>query len=353
MPKTVPTAVSLATSSASRGDVRPFLIWLAIVYTVWLTVVWMGNYWAVLAQHWGIAVAMALGSYVAGSTPMGGGTIGFPVLTLIFGEPGSLGRNFGFAVQSIGMVSASIFILSRRQSVDWGLLKPTLWGSLLGTPLGATWIAPAVPDVWVKLLFGIVWCSFGILHLVKLRELVAHTGENTRWRRFDTPLGLGVGLLGGVVASITGVGIDMLLYATLVLLYQADLRISIPTSVIIMAFTSLIGIGTNLGLQAWDPERYGVAPAVFYNWLAAAPIVALGAPFGALMVSIIPRGPTLLFVSLLCVGQFVWTVISEKISGGLLVAAIVAILAMNAMFHVLYTLGRGQSLLGDEADTSS
>ena len=51
----------------------PFLLWLAVFYGVWLFLVVTGGHWDELREHWGIAVAMALGSYVAGSTPMGGG----------------------------------------------------------------------------------------------------------------------------------------------------------------------------------------------------------------------------------------------------------------------------------------
>ena len=46
----------------------------------------LANIWQTLVDHWGIALAMAIGSYAAGSTPMGGGTVGFPVLVLLFGE---------------------------------------------------------------------------------------------------------------------------------------------------------------------------------------------------------------------------------------------------------------------------
>ena len=41
----------------------------------------------------GIALAMAIGSYAAGSTPMGGGTVGFPVLVCSLAAP-TLGRDF-------------------------------------------------------------------------------------------------------------------------------------------------------------------------------------------------------------------------------------------------------------------
>jgi uncharacterized membrane protein YfcA len=317
-----------------------FPIWLVIFFTVWLCIVQVGNYWGSLAEHWGIAVAMALGSYVAGSTPMGGGTVGFPVLTLLFELPGSLGRNFGLSIQSIGMVSASIYLISKGRKLDWRLLRPTVIGAIVGTPLGAMFVAPAVPDLWVKLTFAVVWASFGIMHLVKMRELVSAHSATESWHKMDRYIGLTVGVAGGIVASITGVGIDMMLYATMVLLYRSDLKVAIPTSVVIMAITSVIGVLTNRLLFAYDPVRYYFDPAVFLNWLAAAPVVAIGAPFGALVVNLISRTPTLFFVSFLCVGQFAWTIYQERVTGLTLIAAIAGVLLMNGVFHVLYKLGR-------------
>ena len=327
----------------------PFALWLAVFYTAWSLLVFAGGRWDIVASHWPIAVAMALGSYVAGSTPMGGGTVGFPVLVLIFDQPGALGRNFGLAVQSIGMVSASIFILSARRPLDWKLLRPALLGSLIGTPLGAAFVAPFVPDLAVKLTFAVVWASFGVMHLIKMRELVAQQGESTRFDTYDRSIGLAIGVTGGIVASITGVGIDMIIYAVLVLLYRADLKIAIPTSVILMAFSSVIGITTNVLLSRVNPSLYHVDPEVFANWLAAAPIVALGAPFGAIVVNLISRTPTLIVVSILCILQFIWTVVEERVTGVALLAALAGVLAMNAVFHMLYRWGRGKHVLSDES----
>jgi uncharacterized membrane protein YfcA len=318
----------------------PFLLWLLVFYVVWTSLIIFGDHWKETLEHWPIALAMSLGSYVAGSTPMGGGTIGFPVLVLLFDMPGALGRNFGLAIQSIGMVSASIYILSLRKSVAWGLLKPALIGSLIGTPLGAVFVAPFVPDIWIKLTFAIVWASFGIMHILKMRELVSAQGQNRKWygRRF--PIGFIIGILGGIVASITGVGIDMIVYATLVLLYRTDLKIAIPTSVILMAFTSVVGIFTNIALSCVNPTLYKIDPEVYANWLAAAPVVALGAPLGAYIVSLISRTPTLILVSLLCVAQFFWTIIEEGVSGLALLGAIFAVLFCIAIFQFLYWLGK-------------
>lgn len=327
---------------------RPFLVWLLLFYFSWLTIVITGGHWDTVRAHWPIALAMSFGSYIAGSTPMGGGTVGFPVLVLLFDMPGSLGRNFGLAVQSIGMVSATIYLLSAGRPLHWSLLRSGLLGALVGTPLGAAFVAPFIPDLWVKLLFGIVWASFGIMHLVKLKELVSAQGITQHWRRWDRPIGFAVGLAGGVVASITGVGIDMLIYATLVLLYRADLKISIPTSVVLMAFTSVIGITCNLALSWIRPELYQVAPEVFTNWLAAAPVVAIGAPLGAIVVNWISRKPTLLIVSALCIIQFIWTLVHERVTGFPLVGSLLAVVAFNGVFHVLYSLGHSPGAYADD-----
>lgn len=233
-----------------RPSFAPFLIWLAVFYTAWLALVAGLDAWGELAAHWPIAAAMAAGSYFAGSTPMGGGTVGFPVLTLLFDQPAQLGRNFGLAVQSIGMVSASIFILARGRALDWALLRPALIGAAIATPLGAVFIAPVVPDLWVRLIFAVIWAAFGVIHWLKLREIITPNGPRMPHDRLDAPVGLGVGVIGGVTASVTGVGVDMMLYAALVLFYRTDLKVAIPTSVVLMAFTSVVGIAANLGLSS-------------------------------------------------------------------------------------------------------
>jgi uncharacterized membrane protein YfcA len=264
---------------------------------------------------------MALGSYVAGSTPMGGGTVGFPVLVLFFKMPATLGRDFSFAIQAIGMVSAGIFIIARRQPLAWSMLKGTMVGAVIGLPLGIFWLAPFIPELWIKVVFAVIWASFGVLHLYRLNEIASHEGMTEFDERWDFRVGLVIGLFSGAtVVSVTGVGIDMMLYSALILLCRCDLKISIPTSVVIMGFSSALGVlikNLTTGLQ----------PGVYENWLAAAPVVALGAPLGAFVVGLVGRKPTLLFVAILCVGQFVWTCSIEHAALGVsgLIASVGAV----------------------------
>lgn len=313
----------------------PWFLWLTCFYATWLTMVIVGDHWQTLREHYGIAIAMSFGSYVAGSTPMGGGTVGFPILVLLFKEPATLGRDFSFAVQSIGMTSAAIFILCRRQKLEWVLLRWSLIGSLIGTPVGIFFIAPHIPNVLIKVVFAVVWASFGVLHMRRINDICANIGETPAAHAFDRRVGFWVGFLSGLtVAAITGVGIDMVLYAVMVLLMRADLKVAIPSSVIIMAFTSLVGIATKTLYTS-------VQPGVFENWLAAAPIVALGAPLGAFIVDKIGRKLTLLFVAILCIGQFIWTLHEERATLGWIgfALAVGAVALMNGGFEWLWRIG--------------
>lgn len=319
-------------------------LWLVVFYSGWSWLVFGQGKWDDVQAHWPIALAMALGSYVAGSTPMGGGTVGFPILVLLLDQSASLGRDFSFAVQSIGMTSASIFILARRQPLAWSMLKGAMLGAFFATPLGIWFIAPLIPELWIKVVFAVAWASFGLLHLYRLNEIASHSGMTDFDERWDFRVGIIIGTLAGAtVAAVTGVGIDMVLYTALVLLCRADLKIAIPTSVIIMAFTSLLGIAVkNL--------TTGLQPGVYENWLAAAPIVCLGAPLGVFVVSFIGRKPTLLFVAVLCVGQFIWTCYVERAVLGVTGIA-VAIAAVGLCLLGFEHLRRwGAVLVGDRQE---
>lgn len=318
-----------------RKQLAPFIAWLVLFYGAWLTLVLFGGYFSTVLEHWPMAAAMTLGSYVAGSTPMGGGTVGFPVLVLFMDLPATVGRDFSFAIQAVGMTSASIYILCSRQELEWPMLRAALPGALIGTPLGILFVAPLASDLFIKLLFAAMWCSFGLLHLRRINEITSYEGMTPHDISFDHRVGFIVGFFGGLtIASITGVGIDMFIYMFLVLWCHADLKIAIPTSVVLMAFTSLVGVVFKLLFG-------GMEPGTFENWLAAAPVVALGAPFGALVVSKIGRRLTLIMVSILCVLQFVWTLVHERalLTVWSFSAALLGVVVFLLLFQDMYQHG--------------
>jgi uncharacterized protein len=313
--------------------VGPFAVWVGVVLTGWLTLVASLDLWPQVARHWPISVAMLFGSYVAGSTPMGGGTVGFPILVLLFDMPASLGRSFSFCIQSVGMTSASIWILCRRTPLAWRPLLVSLPVAFAVVPLTLAFAVPRVGGDAVKLVFAGIWGAFGILSLVRLREFAESRMPTPSSGALDVGAGTAIGLVGGAAAGLTGVGIDMVLYCVLMLLYRSDARSAIATSVVLMAVTSWCG-------AAWSAALGRLDAAVFEQWIAAAPIVLFGAPFGVAVVAVVSRTATLLFVSLLCLAQLVWTVAEVGAAPRTVLGMAVALLAVNAFFHGLYVWGR-------------
>jgi len=326
-----------AGSQATDGQrLRVWVCAFGAFYAVWAWLVIGHGRLAEVAAQWPISLTMLFGSYVAGSTPMGGGTVAFPILVLLFDQPASLGRDFSFAVQSVGMTSASLFIWARRQALATSLLRGSLLGSLVGTPIGVLWVAPHLSELGIKLVFALLWASFGVFHVRRLGELSAQTEAPTGRDRVAFQRGVVLGLVAGAtVAASTGVGIDMVIYTALILVYRVDLKVAIPTSVVLMAFTSLVGV-------AVKSMSTGLVDGVEVRWLAAAPVVCLGAPLGAFVVDVIGRRPTLLLVAALCIGQFVWVCHEERdVLGPVgVLLAICGVAVAVGCFEALRSLGR-------------
>ena len=317
---------------------KGFFLWLAGFYSVWLLIVCGGDQFQEVIDHWPAAVAMIFGSYFAGATPMGGGTVGFPAMVLLLDEPASLGRNFALAIQSVGMISASFFLVCTKRPLDLRFIKWGCLGALIGTPLGALFVGPFLSDLWVKMVFAIICASFGLLHLLKLDEFTAPRNGLCICFRSDNKIGLVVGIMGGILASVIGVGIDMLFYMLMVIVYRIDLKIAVPTSVILMAITSVVGISSNLVLNEFMGPRYTMSPALYYHWLAAAPIVAIGAPLGSYVVGKIARKATLITVSVLCALQFVVICCYEQVSITTLLSAVAMIALIQLLLNRAYSM---------------
>ncbi|MCX4243213.1 sulfite exporter TauE/SafE family protein [Paraliomyxa miuraensis] len=334
-----PDAVSVRSTDHATPPRRavwwPWFAWLAAFYAVWLGLQLSLGTWEQTKAHWPIAVAMALGSYVAGSTPMGGGTIGFPMLVLLFELPPGLGRNFALAIQSIGMTSATIFILCLRIPIEGRVILWSLPPAAMGLLVGTSILVPMLDDTIVKLIFACLWMSFAVLTWLRNRELCALRGRPELRGATARKVGLLVGLSGGITTALTGVGIDMILYSVLVLSFRCELVTAIASSVVLMASTSLMGVGLHLSLGDIQPE-------VFANWLAASPVVILGAPLGAYLVTLISRARTMWFVAFLCAFSFVWTLARVELGPTQIVFVIANLIVAGLIFSAMDRSGRAR-----------
>jgi hypothetical protein len=75
-----------------------------VIWPLWLFIVASGdsqNSFAAVFQYWPASVAMVLGSFIAGSTPLGGGIVAFPVSVLVLQFTSSESRDASVLVQTI------------------------------------------------------------------------------------------------------------------------------------------------------------------------------------------------------------------------------------------------------------
>ena len=314
----------------------PWKIFVSVILALWLACVFGLGLWPAVKAHWPMAVVMTPGSVVAGSTPLSGGTVAFPFLVLLFGEPATNARTFAFLVQGLGLSSALLFNLGRKVPLPWKLLAGSSTGAALGLILGTFWLAPYVPASIVKLLFGCLWMSFGVLTLARNSEICALTGRLTG-DPVESRIGFVAGLIGGISASMIGVGVEMMVYVAMVLVFRADLKIAIPTAVSACALASVEGVLLHLKLGDMEPQAV-------YNWLASAPIIIFGAPTGAWVVRVLPRIRMLYFVSTLCVLQFLWMLRQTARTTSDWTFVAVTLAAALIAFVLLYRTGRRLAL---------
>jgi len=257
---------------------------LAVLLAGWCLRMSLRSAWPLFADYWPMSATMILGSFVAGSTPAGGGSVAFPVFTKILDVSPPVARSFSLLIQSVGMTMAGLLILSRGISVSWWVIRPVIAGAVPTLLLGLS--QPMPSPSYVRLAFTLVVVLFGVAvaltHWVLRFQPSPHSEHHARPRKHQAHLVL-VGAAGGYTSSLFGSGADLLTFAAITLTYGFTERRAIPTTVIIMATLSLIG-------SAWllvrgDPTAREAYPL----WLVCVPVVAMGAPFGAWLVSRVPR----------------------------------------------------------------
>lgn len=262
-----------------------FRFHLIMAISVWLVWLMLGGQRAVLAliENWPISLTMVFGSFIAGATSEGGGAVAFPVFTKVLKIDPAQAKVFSLAIQSVGMTAASLLILRMRVAVDWWVVR---WVSLAGIPgilLGTLWLAPMLSAPAVKLSFTLLVTSFAVtLFVLNRGERSVHAQVPLRGRR-ELVLIMLAGLVGGVFSGLVGNGIDIVSFSVLVLLFHVSEKVATPTSVVLMAINSLMGFalhGFHLGT---------FSGAVVDWWLAALPIVVIGAPLGAMLCAHLDR----------------------------------------------------------------
>lgn len=267
---------------------RRSLLLPAAVIGLWLTVMTVTGQLGRAGDNLAAAATMVFGSFVAGSTPQGGGAVAFPVFTKVLGVAAADARTFSLAIQAVGMGTAAAIIGIARRPVDAMALRYTVPSAVAGFLFGWVAFSIATPSGPIlKLAFTLVVVAAGAATVLSRRDplveqLRAVSLESARRRNAVVV----AAFLGGVASALFGSGADIAVYLVLTVALGLRPSIGVATSVVTMAAVSIVGLATMLlsGTLALTIP-VGDSVDVTGMWFAAIPVVVLGAPIGSWFAS--------------------------------------------------------------------
>lgn len=310
----------------------------AIAACAWLAWLFFGGERALLAlvENWPVSLTMVFGSFIAGATSEGGGAVAFPVFTKLLHIDPAQAKVFSLAIQSVGMTAASLLIIRMRVAVDWWVVA---WASLAGVPgilFGTLVLSELLSAPAIKLSFTLLVSSFAVtLFALNRGHRKVHAEVPERGRR-ELGLVLLAGLIGGMFSGLVGNGIDIVTFSLLVLLFRVSEKVATPTSVVLMAINSLVGFylhGVHLGNFQGEVVSW---------WLAALPIVVIGAPLGAMLCAHMDRVSIARFLLVLIAIEFTTSLILIPINGQLALGTGFALLVFAGVYALMYRTRRYQ-----------
>ncbi len=261
-----------------------YLVFLSIVLSGWFWYMFQNDSFEIYTRQWATVITMILGSFIAGASPEGSAAVAYPIFTLILKIDPPVARNFAFAIQSIGMTSASLLIIGMRLKVDWNYIIFVTIGGVFGLFLGTYYVVPYISPVQAKLFFVSLYLSFGIaLWMQNRRQHREVFDKIENFKNSDKGRLIAFGLVGGIISSIFGTGINIFTFCLMTIYYRVSEKVATPSSVIIMTIETILGLFIHTQLtKDFQPEAFEI-------WLACVPFVAIFAPLGAFVISKMPR----------------------------------------------------------------
>ncbi len=234
-------------------------------------------------KHWQVALTMAFGSFIAGATSEGGGAIAFPVFTKLLHIVPKDAKIFSLAIQSVGMTAASLVILFMKIKLEWQVIRWASLGGLPGIAIGTLWLAPCLPPEMIRMTFTVIVSSFAIALFIMNRNFRQCNQQLIFFSWKERSILFLAGFVGGIISGLVGNGIDIITFSVIVILFRISEKIATPTSVLLMAINAIVGFMIHLfvlGDFTDDIKAY---------WLAAVPVVVVGAPIGAMFCTLLNR----------------------------------------------------------------
>jgi uncharacterized membrane protein YfcA len=289
-----------------------------------------------LEQNWPISLTMIFGSFIAGATSEGGGAVAFPVFTKLLNISPQDAKIFSLAIQSIGMIAASLTIIMLRIAIPWRLVFWISLGGIAGIIFSSLCLAPLFSAALLKVLFTALVSSFALTLFV----LGWRSRQYNRIISLDRPQEkvflLLIGIAGGCMTGLVGNGIDIISFSVMILLFRLSEKIATPTSVILMAINALVGFLIHwLWLDQFSDH-------IQQWWLAAIPVVIIGAPLGAYCCSRLDNKLIAMVLIGLIVIELISTLILVPVTPKIMIIAVSAFLFFLLLYYSLLGISRYQ-----------
>lgn len=303
---------------------RIFAAWFAAALAVWLGLFVAFDSVPFLLGHWYYPATMVAGAFVAGFTPEGGGAVAFPVLNVFLHIDRVLARDFSMMIQSAGMTSATIWILTQPDTrrADYRPLFVLVPVCFVGTVFGFVFLQQ-IPVFVIQAMFLCLSATFVIAYYAS-----NHRGTLTvlvMRNRLDWWLFGAVLVVGGMVSSLFGTGGDVLVYTLLVTRFNMLPKIAVRMSIVLQAAISVLGFTYRARID------HGLTDYQIRTWLCAVPVVLFMAPFGAYVLAKLHVNWMLKAIIALNCFQLLYYNLNEP-TRGKLVATVICTAAFSAIF---------------------
>jgi uncharacterized membrane protein YfcA len=205
---------------------------------------------------------------------------------------------------------------------------------MVGVFVSCVFIAPRLQSSTVRLLFTAILVSLGLALWISRRFAPDRRDCIELCGRGELAALMGAGLLGGLLSGLAAVGENTIMFVLLVLGFRVCERVVTPTTVVLLTVVTWTGFATHALVMA------DFRGPVVDMWLAAVPVVAVGAPAGALLCTRMSRDVIVRILYVLIAVEFTSTLLIVPMPGGQGAIFGLAILAFSLICMRLATWRR-------------
>jgi uncharacterized membrane protein YfcA len=180
------------------------------------------------------------------------------------------------------------------------------------------------------MVFTVVQCSFALALWWHNRDPDRDRNQGLiRFGGVEKAVLLAFGMLGGLISGLLGSGLEIIVFSVLVLWFRMCEKAATPTVIVMMVLTSWSGFAMVAGAGQFVP------PVTEY-WLAAIPIVVVGAPLGVYVCSRMSRMLVVRTLIVLILAELASSLALIPLSRDVAIGAAALFTGFSTVYYLMY-----------------